>query len=87
MTQQTASARIDRGIPCLKTGKIIIRETQSTYKCVIKNLRWLTVKLELSYYIELPNVFELSIRDVDYAAPIKCRIQSRDGNDVVATFI
>lgn len=77
----------DHCIPCLKSAKIIVTETQSTFRCTIRNLCFLTAKLELDHYIELPKVFLLSMSSVDYAAPIKCKIRIREGNNVIVTFI
>lgn len=77
----------DHCIPCLKTAKIIVQETQSTYHCVIRNLCFVSVKLEIQHYIELPDRFLLSMNSLDYAAPIACKIQSRIGNDVIVRFV
>jgi hypothetical protein len=75
------------GISCLKTAKIIVPETQSTYQCRIRKLSFLTVYLELEHYVPLPEEFLISLNNVDYAAPIRCKTLKRSGNNVNAKFV
>ena len=76
----------DHCIPCLKSAKIIVTETQSTYRCTIKKMCFLTAKLELDHYIDLPRTFLLSMSSLDYAAPIKCEVRIREGNSIIVAF-
>ncbi len=86
-TPLSADIEEDICIRCLKTGKIIVVETQSTFHCVIRRLCWLTAQLHMKHYVELPSEFLLSLGDVDYSDPIKCRITARTGTTVDVTFI
>jgi len=87
MQSETFDMESDQCIPCLKTAKIIVTESQSTFRCIIRKLCFLTARLELEHYIELPNIILLSMSNVDYAAPIKCKVLCREGNNVIVSFM
>lgn len=76
----------DQCISCLKVGKIIVPERQATYRCTVRSMCWFGARIEINHYVDLPERFLLTLSDVDYSAPIRCKIASREGLKIFVDF-